>query len=69
MQAVGLKVGWWRLPRVRVWELKEMEVEEEEGGQGEIGTREVRVGYEGVGGGEGGEEEGLGMRVFILPPA
>lgn len=67
MQAVGLKVGWWRLPRVRVWELKEPE---EGQPSGEIGTREVRVGFDGRMGEEEGEQGGLlGMRVFVLPAA
>lgn len=64
MQVVGLKVGWAEVPRVRVWELKEMETDgEEEGGRGEVGTREVRVRWEG----RTGEEE-EGRRVFVMPP-
>lgn len=63
MQAVGLKVGWSRLPRVRVWELI---APEETQPSGEVMTREVRVGTTG-GGKEERDDEGKGMRVFVLP--
>ena len=65
MQLVALKVGWARLPRIRLWEL----IAPEEGGMsGEVVTREVPVAQESAGRGEVEEDAGgAGMRVFVLP--
>jgi hypothetical protein len=69
LRAVALRVGWVRLPRVRLWEVLAMEGGNGEG-EGETQMREIAVRLEGAGESEPSDPSAaaIGSQVFVGPP-
>lgn len=72
LRAAALRVGWVRLPRIRLWEVLAVE-----GGDGsETQTREIAIKMEGSGDLAASDEEGAaaaaagsaGLQVLVVPP-